>query len=75
MGRTQTSAEPKASEPFVYLSHKMSPEFHDWLHKLAEKLGLPLSSTIDTALMRLAAESGVGAPPPRIPHRRRRRAS
>ncbi len=76
MTRIKTSAAPAQladTEAFVYFTHKMRPEFHDWLHGLAERLGLPLSNTIDTALMRLATEAGVASPPPRLPHRRRRK--
>ena len=61
------------ADSFIMTSYKASPEFHEWLHKLADRLGLPVTSTIDVALRQLGDRSGLEPPPARTPPRRRPR--
>ena len=42
-------------------------EYSDWVHGLADRLGLTLTGAVATGLRRLAAAEGHPSPPPRLP--------
>lgn len=69
--RTRNPKPAESETPPIFISYKATPEFHGWLTRLAERLDLPLSQTLDRACAALAEREGFDPPPRRWLRKRR----
>lgn len=59
------------ASPYVFLSFKVSQEYHDWLCALSQKQGLEFTKMMEISLANYAREHKARKPPERL-HRRPR---
>jgi hypothetical protein len=58
-------SSPKPVKQHSILTLKGTEEFSDWLKRLADHTGLPVTNTIDQALLHFAKSQGFDEPMPR----------